>query len=175
MIEKDNAIFMEPDEYAEYMQKKKEELNAALEQVRVENPEKIADTNMYELNKSIISQMKDLTNTEIKKRMKLIRSWLYNVPEVYYALICWDYHYITIFRFPDTNYDDQIKELQDILIDLGAIKAIDPHGMGRAIEIHQIEDHIKDVDAFEIWIQLPDDSEPKLFMLFPYGGGIVEV
>jgi len=175
MIKKDNAIFMEPEEYEEYKHQKEEELKAQFEQIRAENPEKIADTTMYDLNKSIISQMKDLTNTEIKKRMKLIRSWLYHDSDIYYGLICWDWNYVTIFRFPNDNYDEQVAEIQDILVNLGSIKAIDPHNGGHAMEVHKIEDQIENIQAFEIWIQVPEYDEPKMFMLFPYGGGIVEV
>ncbi len=175
MIKDGNKIFMEPEEYEEYRKQQEEEIKKQLAQVRVENPEKIADMSMYELNQDIIKQMKDLTNTEIKKRMKLIRSWLYNGTAKYYALICWDYNYITIFHFPNDNYDNQVNEIQEILMGLGPIKAIDPHGAGQALEIHQIEDHIQDIDAFEIWCTWEENDGPRLFMLFPYDGGIVEV
>lgn len=170
---KDNAIFMEQDEYEEYLRQKKQELQDQFEKIRVENPEKIMDTTMYDLNHDLIAQLKDLTPTEIKKRMKLIRSWLYHDTDIYYALVCHEWHYITIFRFPNDNYDDQIKEIQEIITSLGPIKAIDPTGLGKAVEMHHIEDKIDQIDAFEIWIKIDDDM--KMFMLFPYGGGIVEV
>ena len=175
MIKQDNAIFMEPAEYEEYRKQQEEIINEHLTQARIEHSDKITDVSLYQLNQGIIKQMKDLTSTEIKKRLKLIRSWLYHNPAKYYALICWDYNYITIFHFPSDNYDAQINEIQEILTALGPIKAIDPHGEGQAIEIHQIEDHIEDIDAFEIWITWHEEDGAKLFMLFPYDGGIVEV
>lgn len=175
MIENDNAIFMEQEEYEEYLKQKKAELDSQLQQVRLDNPKKIADVSMYELNQNIVAQMKNLTSTEIKKRMKLIRSWLYHDSDIYYALICWDFHYITLFHCPNDNYDEQIQQMQEILTSLGTIKAIDPHHMGHAMDMHHIEDNIEDVDAFEIWIQLADEDVPKMFMLFPYGGGVVEI
>ena len=171
MIKQDNAIFMEPAEYEEY-RKQQEEM---LTQMRIENPEKITDVSLYQLNQGIITQMKDLTFTEIKKRMKLIRSWFYHNPAKYYALICWDYNYITIFHFPNDNYDEQVRELQENLLALGPIKAIDPHGEGQIIEMHQIEDHIEDIDAFEIWVTWDEKDGPKLFMLFPYDKGVIEI
>ncbi len=174
MIEKDNAIFMEPDEYDEYRKQKTQELQEQFEKIRVENPEKILDTTMYDLNKDIIAQIKDMTPTEIKKRMKLIRSWLYHDTDIYYALICWDFNYITIFRFPNENWDEQVKEIQEIITSLGAVKAIDPHNGGKAMDLHHIEDEVENIDAFEIWIKLEEYQEPKMFMLFPYGGGIIE-
>jgi len=175
ITETDQGIFMEAEDFEEYKRQKQQELQEQLEKARLETPEKIADTTMYELNQNVISQMKDLTNTEIKKRMKLMRSWLYHSNEIYYALICWEYRYITIFRFPNKQYDEEIKTIQQILVDLGPIKAIDPHGMGEALQVHQLEDHIQDVDAFEIWLQPDPEKAPMMFMLFPYGGGIVEV
>ena len=70
MLKQDNAIIMEEAEYKEYLQKQKEAIKEQLEKVRVETPEKIADVSLYELNQNIIAQIKDLTPTEIKKRMK---------------------------------------------------------------------------------------------------------
>jgi len=175
IVETEQGIFMEAEDFEEYKKQKEQELKEQLAQVRIENPEKIADTTMYELNQNIISQMKDLTNTEIKKRMKLIRSWLYHRTSKYYALICWDYHYITIFNFPNDNYDDQVKSIQDILINLGPIKAMDPHGAGKALELHWIENHISEIDAFEIWVTFKEEDGPRMFMLFPYDGGVVTV
>jgi len=170
-----NVRIMEESEYLEYRHQQEEAIKEQLEKVRVENPEKIADMSLYDLNKDIIAQMKNLTSTEIKKRMKIIRSWLYHNPAKYYALICWDYNYVTIFHFPSDNYDAQVNEIQEILTALGPIKAIDPHNNGQAVEAHQIEDHITDVDAFEIWLTWYEEDGARLFMLFPYDGGIVEV
>ena len=175
MLKQGNAIIMEEAEYKEYRQKQEEAIKEQLAKVRVETPEKIADMSLYELNQNIIAQMKDLTPTEIKKRMKTVRSWLYHGTAKYYALICWDYNYVTIFHFPNDNYDDQIQEITDILVALGPIRAIDPLSGGYTVDTHHIDDEIDNVDAFEIWIKYREDEDPKLFMLFPYDGGIVEV
>ena len=72
MLKQGNAIIMEEAEYKEYRQKQEEAIKEQLEKVRVETPEKIADMSLYELNQNIIAQMKNLTPTEIKKRMKIM-------------------------------------------------------------------------------------------------------
>ena len=114
--------------------------------------------NLYDLNKSIISQLKPLEKAEIFGKAQSIRGLRHNSKNKHYMLLCKDYNYYTIF---EEKENDEFYNLSDavltIAFELGGIYSIEETGDG----------------AVEIWIKPTGEEEPYAFYLFPYDAGVV--
>jgi hypothetical protein len=113
--------------------------------------------NLYDLNKSIISQLK--TIDDFAASITLINDFAENTKNKYYMLYAKDISYFTIFHIEKygefTNLGNGVIEC---LHNVGAVKSID---------------YTENKDAIEIWIQ--QDDEPICAYLFPYDNGIVTI
>lgn len=114
--------------------------------------------NLYDLNKSIISQLKPLEKSEIFGKAQSIRDLRHNSKNKHYMLLCKDYSYYTIF---EEKENDEFYNLSDavltIAFELGDVYSIEKTGDG----------------AVEIWIKPTGEEEPYAFYLFPYDAGVV--
>lgn len=115
--------------------------------------------NLYDLNKSIISQLETMINNEIGTKMKLFDELHNNSQNDHYMLLCKDYNYYTIFE-----YDSMLS-----LPTFGALvcEIISNIGNVKSIEFTETK------DAIEIWIQPEEIEEVLVFYLFPYDAGVV--
>ena len=160
-----NDIFMEPDEYEQYLQEQNELYEQYLQkqtELQEENANKnIGSTTLYELNQSIINGMPALSENEERKASLEFFDWISKLPDnpKFYMLLCSELNYYTVFHINDTaTKEDFWNELYDIAKELGTLKAM---------EI--------DSGCFSIWADWPQDNISHLFYLFPYDRGVVEV
>lgn len=117
------------------------------------------DLNLYDLNKSLISQFSEISEYNKEKLKDYLKAVNNNIS--YFMLLCKDYNYYTIFHrnYPETiNYNSFANEVISICEELGTIVSW--------------EENIEGNDAIEIWIKVKD--QPYAFYLFPYDAGIVE-
>lgn len=114
--------------------------------------------NLYDLNKSIIGQLKPLEKTDLFSKVEIIRDLKHKSKNKHYMLLCKDYNYYTIF---EEKENDEFFNLSDavltIAFELGDVYSIEKTGDG----------------AIEIWIKPTGEEEPYAFYLFPYDAGVV--
>jgi hypothetical protein len=125
------------------------------ENIKVEG--KGLNMNLYDLNKSIIAQLNDITN--FTDAINLINEFKEQTKNNYYMLYAKDISYFTIFHIEKygefMNIGDGVVEC---LHNIGQVKSID---------------YTEAKDAIEIWIQ--QDEEIICAYLFPYDNGIVTI
>ena len=162
-IEQEAPVFMEQDEYLDYLKNQIKDTPAA------KTP--IAQVSMYQMNKDLVKSLKKMTNMEINKALEKVKDWFWMQEATcrHYALLNHEKHYYTIFEVgvewsrPITSIRKKMDEsfvaqIKDILTnyygdnDIRAID-IDPNG------------------AVEIWAMW--DGEPTVAYLFPYEQGVV--
>ena len=151
MSETQAPVFMEQDEYLEYLRN----------QIKG-NPElastPVAQLNMYQMNKDLVKGLKHMNNMAINKALEKVAAWF--KPEVsHYALLNHEHHYFTIFEASEAMTTESfIAAVKDILMNYYGDNDI------RAIDVQ--ED-----GAVEIWAMW--DHEPTVAYLFPYSQGVV--
>ena len=116
---------------------------------------------LYDLNKSIVSQLKPMTIEEIQAKEDVFKSYKEKSGNDYHMLLCKDYSYYTIFKF---NMASEFKSFGEavitIITELGDVYGIEEQNDG----------------AIEIWIKPNYDEDvetPYAFYLFPYDAGVV--
>lgn len=114
--------------------------------------------NLYDLNKSIISQLKPLEKAEIFGKAQSIRDLRHNSKNKHYMLLCRDYNYYTIFVEKE---NDEFYNLSDAVLTVA-------FELGEVYSIEKTED-----GAIEFWIKPEGEEEPYAFYLFPYDAGVV--
>lgn len=167
-IEEQEPIFMEPDEYAEYL--KNQVKNLPEEQ----REEPIAQVTMYQMNKDLINGLKSMTNMEVNNALDKIADWFEGHTKdkymLHFALLNHEKHYFTIFACNAlkrpvrmTPWQSFRAELKDVLTN-----HYGDHDL-RSIEVEMIDG--KPSGAVEIWAMW--DGEPTVAYLFPYEQGVV--
>ena len=170
MRENDNAIFMEPEEYQAYLAQ--EEPIKVLQVDKAEDNEipvkdndnsevELAQLTLYELNQQLIANLPIYDEEKWQEAEKILVAWLNEHQDDYYMLLCKELSYYTLFDVSreDLEITDFIKELFDILVDLGTVKDIS----------------IDTNDMIAIWLNWHGEEIPRCFYLFPYGAGVVHV
>ena len=145
-------IFMEQDEYQEYLKNKNQ---------KKDESKPVAQVNLYQLNQDIMSNQPALSGDGVRKGQLEFFDWISKLPDnaKFYMLLCSELNYYTVFHVNDTaTKEDFWNELYDIAKELGTLKAM---------EI--------DSGCFSIWVDWPQDNISHLFYLFPYDRGVVEV
>ena len=145
-------IFMEQDEYQEYLKDKNQ---------KKDESKPVAQVNLYQLNQDIMSNQPALSGDGVRKGQLEFFDWISKQPDnpKFYMLLCHELNYYTVFHINDTaTKEDFWNELYDIAKELGTLKAM---------EI--------DSGCFSIWVDWPQDNISHLFYLFPYDRGVVEV
>ena len=148
----DKEIFMEQDEYQEYLKNKNQ---------KKDESEPVAQVSLYQLNQDIMSNQPALSGDGVRKGQLEFFDWISKQPDnsKFYMLLCHELNYYTVFHINDTaTKEDFWNELYDIAKELGTLKAM---------EI--------DSGCFSIWVDWPQDNISHLFYLFPYDRGVVEV
>lgn len=125
--------------------------------------------NLYELNKSIISQLPVFNDNAWNASEKIINDWISDQLNQekkprYFMLYGRDISYFTVFRrvSAGADYENFFTGLKDLLKDIGDVKAIDP---------------VKDGSAIEIWIRYIDEDSKfddiVCLYLFNYDEGVI--
>ena len=112
---------------------------------------------LYEMNKRVVAGLPSLTTAlELEPCKKVLRKFK---KLGYFMLMCREDNYYTVVKVRKTKNPDKFEDL--------------------IIELLQTQGAIKDIDfsddkkSLECWVQ-KDEEEPKMFMLFPYGWGVIE-
>ena len=113
---------------------------------------------LYDLNKSIISQLQ--TITDFTNAISLIDEFVKETNNKYYMLYAKDISYFTIFHIEKYG---EFMNLGD-----GAVECLRNVGEVKSV------DYTEAKDAIEIWIQ-QEGNEPICAYLFPYDNGIVTI
>lgn len=125
--------------------------------------------NLYELNKSIVSQLPVFDDNAWNGTEKVINDWFQDQlnqtkKPKYFMLYGKDISYFTVFRRVTAGFDYEnfFSALKDILINIGDVYAIDP---------------VEDKSAIEIWIRYIDEDqkidEMTCLYLFNYDEGVI--
>ena len=118
--------------------------------------------NLYDLNKSIISQLPALTKDELIEAKKLIDNYCDTVDSSYFMLLCKDISYYTIFKYG----------VSDEFSTLGIAAITCAQDLGDIISIALTEDK----KAVEFWIKTPEAEVMCMYlfdctqMIVTYGG-----
>jgi len=163
----DEAIFMEPDEYLEYLKNQVKDMPE-------EDKTPVAQVSMYQMNKDLVRGLKKMTNMEINKALEAVGDWMVQITQQtetrHFALLNHEKHYYTIFAERPTYRpirtspeESFIHELKDVLTNYYGDHDI------RSIEVEMIDG--KPSGAVEIWAMW--DGEPTVAYLFPYEQGVV--
>ena len=116
---------------------------------------------LYDFNKQLMSQAKELRRIDFKDSLNEIKDFIKEKDNKYFMLLCKERSDYTVFvLFKNENSDRQIfkKELSECLINRGQILSIE---------------RTKDKQAYEIWIKI--DEEAFVYYLFPYDLGVIKV
>lgn len=156
-------IFMEPDEYEQYMQEQNELYEQYLQKqadLQEENANKnIGSTTLYELNQSIINGMPALSEDEERKASLEFFDWI-PADSRYFMLLCNEISYYTVFHLNENaTKEDFWNELIDIAHGLGTLKCIEVDTNG----------------CVAVWANWYKDNVCRCFYLFPYDRGVVEI
>lgn len=120
---------------------------------------------LYELNKSIISQLPTLDDDTIEEKKELINVFCRDTKNNFYMMYGKEISYFTIFHIIEGT--TELKSLAD-----GVLACLEQFGPIKVI------DFTEDQNAFEIWVMDEvgtTNGEATCFYLFPYDAGIVEV
>ena len=116
------------------------------------------EMSLYDMNKQIMFQMPELNEEKIVAAKNLIKEYDITFESKYYMLLCNEYKYYTIF-----NCEKQYKEtLEDVVFEC-------LNNVGQVVSVDKTEDNA----AIEIWVKL--EKEAKVFYLFDYDKGVVEL
>lgn len=120
---------------------------------------------LYDINKNIFAQLEPMTDEALRQVhaevFKFLGDNMADANNDYWALICWERKYITIFHHDDKlRFDKNSEEISDVFMEiiesLGDVKDVSNNGKG----------------ALEIWITNEEDTYCYLF--FNYKNGVVE-
>lgn len=121
----------------------------------------LEDANLYNMNKSLLANEKALDPIAYNVALGKIAKWL--AEDRYFMLLCHEDRNYTLFNFINDGdfskdrYLHAANELQECLNNRGLVISIE---------------YQKNEDAWEIWI---NDGEPKVYYLFKYSMGVIEV
>jgi len=114
--------------------------------------------NLYELNKTIINQLKPISADNIKATEPLFNNYIQKANNKYHMLLCKEYNYYTIFCHSlMPAFTSFFSAIYNIITELGDIYSIE-----------QLDD-----GAVELWIKPTGEESPYVFYLFPYDAGVV--
>lgn len=115
---------------------------------------------LYDLNKSIVDQLPDLTEEELSRRAEVIKDYMLDKGNEYYMLYGKEISYFTLFRLSGDflNKEHPGEVVLECLRPLGSIAAIDLDEANGGIEI---------------WVK--HENEATCLYLFPYDSGVVGI
>lgn len=114
---------------------------------------------LYEMNQQLVRQLNPLPEEKLAKSLSSVGAWFSsNLKERYYMLLNKELSDQTVFHFNSENYTKAVQELREVLEERGKIMSID---------------YIHSEDAYEIWLKSDDDV--RMYMLFGYSWGVIEI
>ena len=163
----DKAIFMEKEEYEEYLAKQQQEFEERKAQM-ASTP--LTLISLYELNQNVVNGLPALDADGESKAESEFFTWISELQDQsnYFMLLCNELNYYTLFHnrhhcAPITCAELDIKnfwhELLDVLKYVGTVKIMEVDTNG----------------AWSIWVDWNNEGESHCFYLFPYDAGVVEV
>lgn len=115
---------------------------------------------LYDINKNIFAQLEPMSDENLRQVhaqvFKFFGDTMQSVSNNYWALICWEKRYITIFRELPTSDEELSDIFMEIIEGLGDVKDVTDNEQG----------------ALEIWIT--DEQDTNCYLFFNYTAGIVE-
>ena len=119
------------------------------------------EINNYQIHKQLYSQMKPLDDEKLGEKLASVGSWFSaHMKHKYFMLMCKEESYYTVLHIKDMNYSKAVKELHNLLDFQGDI-----------LDIRYVHGE----DAYECWVKGEDDEEAKMFYLFLYDWGVIEI
>ena len=95
-------IYMEQDEYQEYLAKQEEERVTKAQQMNLaEEQAPLAETSLYELNQSLIAQLPVYDEKKWTAAKLIIADWFKKNLDTYYMMLCKEQSYYTVFDRQD--------------------------------------------------------------------------
>lgn len=119
---------------------------------------------LYDINQNIFAQLEPMTDEALRQVHAQVFKFLGETTQDdsndYWALICWERKYITIFHHMPDGPEEISDVFMEILESLGDIKDVSDNGNG----------------ALEIWITDNNRAEPRTdcYLFFNYKDGVVE-
>lgn len=117
---------------------------------------------LYDLNKSVMSQVKPMSKEKLDEAQKEIADWFNWGIDTYAMLLCRERYDFTVFHLYETaNVNPPVlaaKEAIGCLTDRGEI-----------LSIEKINDNV----AWECWVKI--NNEAFVYYLFPYDNAVIEV
>ena len=116
---------------------------------------------LLEINRNIFDQLQPMSDEKLREVHSDVFKFLGetmnpSLKDNYWALMCWDRHYTTIFK-TNPESDEELSDIfMEIIESLGDVKDISDNGGG----------------ALEIWIT--DEKGTVCYLFFNYNEGIVE-
>ena len=87
-------IYMEQDEYQEYLTKQEEERAAKAQQMNLaEEQAPLAETSLYELNQSLVAQLPVYDEKKWTAAKLIIADWFKKNLDTYYMMLCKEQSY----------------------------------------------------------------------------------
>lgn len=119
------------------------------------------EINNYQIHKQLYSQMKPLDEEKMKEKLASIGSWFSaHMKQKFFMLMCKEEDYYTVLYIKDMNYSKAVKELHELLT-----------WQGEILDIRYVHGE----DAYECWVKREEDEEAKMFYLFLYDWGVIEI
>ena len=155
-------IYMEQDEYQEYLTKQEEERATKAQQMNLaEEQAPLAETSLYELNQSLVAQLPVYDEKKWTAAKLIIADWFKKNLDTYYMMLCKEQSYYTVFDMTRASAGgaDFAYEVQDTCRYIGQVRdiSIDTNGM------------------IAIWVDWNDNTGVHCCYLFPYGQGVIRV
>lgn len=115
--------------------------------------------NLYELNKTVVSQLPIMTTSDIACKMTIIEDLHKASKNTHYMLLCKEYNYYTIFE-------------SDSVLNMPTFGAAVCEVISNLGDVYSIE-LADSKEAIEIWIKPEGEENAMAFYLFPYDAGVV--
>lgn len=119
-------------------------------------PEGSLNMNLYDLNKSAVASLPDLTEEELEAKKEVINTLISKSDNKYYMLLNNEFHYYTLFAI--TDIDVNYKFADEVILCL--------KDFADSVKVIDIFEDYEDQTAIEIWVMI--NGEAYIMYLFPY-------
>ena len=114
----------------------------------------------YDLHKQLYNSLEKPNDEEIKDTLSNLGAWFSIHPDSNdYCLMCREKYDFTIFHFKNMNYNQGMKEVQEVL-----------ESRGKIIDIS----YAQDSDGYECWVK-NSAGEVSMYLLFNAKGMVIEI
>lgn len=113
---------------------------------------------LYDINKQIIGQDKILDQYELQRKVDELADIM--IDSKYFALICNERHYYTVFNCKEASTSNISRNVYDILTSLGDVCDIIPSSSNEL--------------TFEVWIKDYMTNEVNMYFMTNWDEGVIE-